>query len=150
MWINDIDWIDKEKNENHDNNGILSEANLWVADILENPDNRKLSIIKEISKSLWLTETPEMLGLRNEMLGLISKWESIKFINIEYEELAKSIINDYIGEDFNKGQIALNLLKASIYLEWWNKDFYYEDIEDILMYARWMYYDDIVERIENL
>ena len=150
MWINDIDWLDEEKNENHDNIDISNEANLWVIDVLENPDNRKLSIIKELSKSLWLTETQEMLDLRNEMLSLISKRESIKFINLQYEEEAKIIINDYFGEDFNKAQIALNLLKASIYLEWWNKEYYDEDLEDVLMYARWMCYDDIVEKIESL
>ncbi len=121
-----------------------------VSDILETSNNPKIKWLIDLSISLWLTESSQMLELREEILDLITKWESYKHKNIEYEELALWIIDKYKWEKFAKAQIALNLLKASIYLQAWYNDYYLEDISDILDYCKWMWYEDISEQLEKI
>lgn len=121
-----------------------------VSDILETSNNPKIKWLIDLSKSLWLTETSEMQELRTDIIDLINKWESYKHKNIEYEEIALSIIDKYSWAKFAQAQIALNLLKASIYLESWMMEYYNEDIADILDYCIWMWYDDISEELEKI
>lgn len=150
----------RENNSPEQSTGNSQVQSLWeiewkgikneVSDILETSNNPKIKLLIDLCISLWLTESIEMLELRNEILDLINKWESYKHKNIEYEELALWIIDKYRGEQFAKAQIALSLLKASIYLQSWYNEYYIEDIEDILDYCKWMWYDDITDELEKL
>ncbi|MDP2090983.1 MAG: hypothetical protein Q8K30_05305 [Candidatus Gracilibacteria bacterium] len=121
-----------------------------VSDILETSNNPKIKGLIDLSKSLGLTETSEMQELRTDIIDLINKGESYKHKNIEYEEIALSIIDKYSGAKFAQAQIALNLLKASIYLESGMMEYYNEDIADILDYCIGMGYDDISEELEKI
>lgn len=140
--------------ENHINNTMQKHSIPDISDdvneLLVNPEVQKFEWLVKLSSNLGLTETIEMLELREEIIDLLCEWVSVKHKKIEYEEIAMWLIDKYHWEEYYRAQIALSILNAAMYLISWKMDIYSEEVEDIITYASNMWYEDIVQEIQKL
>lgn len=99
IWVesNNMKWLDKAVSTKLHKDTIESvdDDKVNVDTILESPNLLKVTSLKELSTSLWLTETLEMVDLRILMIELISKKESIGVPKIMYEDRARLIMDEF-------------------------------------------------------
>lgn len=129
---------------------ITSDVTDDVGNVLDNINDYKFDKLVDLATQLWLTETEEMLELREQIIDLLVEWVSVKHLKIQYEDLAIWIIDKHHWEQYYKAQIALNILYAAMYLISWKMDIYSEEVEDIITYASNMWYDEILQEIQKL
>lgn len=119
---------------------------------------RGMSDLQLFAAELGLTETPEMLKIRAELVALVESGGINPDLWNIYRELAKGIIDvepevtegKELANLILKKQIAFALLKASIYSEAGNDDYFEEDMEEILMMATPSNFGDIRKRLKGL
>ncbi|MDD2871768.1 MAG: hypothetical protein PHS49_07310 [Candidatus Gracilibacteria bacterium] len=129
---------------------ITSDVTDDVGNVLDNINDYKFDKLVDLATQLGLTETEEMLELREQIIDLLVEGVSVKHLKIQYEDLAIGIIDKHHGEQYYKAQIALNILYAAMYLISGKMDIYSEEVEDIITYASNMGYDEILQEIQKL
>lgn len=95
-------------------------------------DTLNINSLEWLSAHLWLTETQEMINMRHDLIGAMSKeneeWGIGKYsaevanIYANYEKLAYNIFEWLDNLEFSKCSIAILLLKALIYHSSWDNE----------------------------
>lgn len=123
--------IKKEWNETGREKNTLSQNWINLDKIL------KIDSLHDLANYLWLPETYEMILLRKKITQLMKEWKEYKNYYIDYDNIWKWVVDMNLkiirGPKekelvFWKLNIALMLLKANLYLEWWKIDRYNEEI----------------------
>jgi len=108
------------------------------------------SALRNLATILGVIETEKMTQLRNEIVRLMKNEEEFVDVYLEYDELAKEVIDQQNGGRSAEGQIALILLKASMLYDGGDSLRCEVEIDDALVYASNMQYDDVVRKINKI
>ena len=111
--------------------------------------SEKRSIIENISSQLGFDESASMKELR---VKIIDEQGEVSFEALSaWRDRAEASVNA-IGDKelFQKAQIGLLLSKALVYLDAKRPDDFYEDIDDVILYASNLGLEDVVEKLRGL
>lgn len=116
--------------------------------------------LQQLSYAMWLRGLSDYSELRDGLIWLIENGEEFADMQIKYESLVLKEIDKFERVMLKVGgkeyewtklcQIALNLVRASIFYEAWHMDGYEYYIKEALDYAYKMYFDEIEKMIEDI
>lgn len=105
--------------------------------------------IDQLPEVLGFEQTQELAQLRPVLTEAMRlKSDSLKDIAIKYQELGEHVVNAKQGEDFALAQIGQSIDKALIRRDAGNLQDYLGDLEDVLIYAHQMGFDDLADLLE--
>ena len=101
-----------------------------------------------LPETLGFTETEELRQLRNEWVEAMTGGADTAALAARYQSLAEVVVNQREGADFARAQIALSIRVALIRRDGGREDACLADLEDALVYAENMGYQEIAETLQ--
>jgi hypothetical protein len=119
-------------------------------EIPSSPENN--DAVNDLPAELGFIESAELLELRDQIKEAIAADDKERIAELirQYALEGENVVNQKQGEDFPKAQIGLIVAKALIWKEVGRTDDYYpSDINDALMYAEGMGYDEVAKTLRE-
>jgi hypothetical protein len=119
-------------------------------EIPSSPENN--DAVNDLPAELGFIESAELLELRDQIKEAIAADDKERIAELirQYALEGENVVNQKQGEDFPKAQIGLIVAKALIWKEAGRTDDYYpSDINDALMYAEGMGYDEVAKTLRE-
>ncbi|HEU5121878.1 MAG TPA: hypothetical protein VFT59_03450 [Candidatus Saccharimonadales bacterium] len=107
--------------------------------------------IEQLPERLGFIESEELVSLRREILKVMAtdREAAVKKLIGQYLLIGQRIVEEHQGDEFAKAQIGLSIKVSLIRREAERIGDYLLDLEDALVYASCMGFDDIITAIRG-
>jgi hypothetical protein len=107
--------------------------------------------IDSLPEKLGFLETTELMLLKQTALETYAASETEETIELRshYQVVGEEVVNQPQGEEYTRAQIGLMVATGLLRRDTGDVDGYINDLDDALMHATNMGYEDVVSTIEN-